>query len=158
MTSINARLAALGVVLEPAVPVAAGYTPRFEPFARSGAQIHLSGRLAKRGGQLLVGRVGDGISVEEAQVAARGIAIEHLGVLQQAIGDLERVTRIVRLLVLVNGAPDFTEPHRVADGASGLFLDVLGERGRHARSAMVAAGLPFGAAVEIEVLAEAGSY
>ena len=155
MSTIDTRLAALGIVLEAAPAVAPGYTPKFEPFARSGAQIHLSGRLSKRDGEVLIGRVGEDVSVEEARLAARRIAIEHLGVLKQAVGDLDRITRIVRLLVLVNGPPGFTEPHRVADGASELFLDALGDRGRHARSAIVAAGLPFGAAVEIEVVAEA---
>jgi len=77
-----------------------------------------------------------------------------LSTLQEAVGDLNNVRRIVRLLVLVNGAPHFTEPHLVANGASALFLEVFGECGRHARSAFCAAQIPFGACVEIDLVAE----
>jgi len=156
LNSIEERARGLGIELAgEAPPVAQGYQPAFAPYAfSSGELIHLSGRLAKKDGALLIGKVGAEISLEAAKVAAREIAIELLSVLKQATGDLDRVQRIVRLLVMVNGAPGFNEPHRVADGASELFAEVFGAGGAHARSAMVAAELPFGAAVEIDLVAE----
>jgi enamine deaminase RidA (YjgF/YER057c/UK114 family) len=82
------------------------------------------------------------------------VAIELLAVLKAAVGDLDSVRRIVKLFVMVNGAPNITEPHRVADGASELFVQVFGERGIHARSAVSVAQLPFGACIEIDMIAE----
>lgn len=157
--TIQERLLLLGVELpSEAPPVAQGYRPAFAPYAvSSGVLVHLSGRLAKRDGALLTGKVGADVGIEAAEAAARDIAIELLSILKQAAGDLERVRRIVRIFVMVNGAPGFDEPHRVADGASQLFVEVFGEAGAHARSAMVAAELPFGAAVEIDLVAELDS-
>jgi enamine deaminase RidA (YjgF/YER057c/UK114 family) len=92
--------------------------------------------------------------VDQGKLAARHVAIELLAVLKAAIGDLGCVRRIVKLFVMVNGAPHFTEPHRVADGASELLVQVFGERGIHSRSAVSVAQLPFGACVEIDMIAE----
>jgi enamine deaminase RidA (YjgF/YER057c/UK114 family) len=89
-----------------------------------------------------------------AKEAARAIAIDLLGTLQAAVGDLERVKRVVKLLGLVNSAPGYTEHHLVINGASELIAQVFGERGAHARSAFGVAQLPMGAAVEIELIAE----
>ena len=155
MSPIDERLKSLKIVLPDVMPpVVDGYVPAFAPFIRSGDQIHLSGRLGKEGGKLLCGKVDDEISVDRGKLAARQVAIELLAVLKAAIGDLGCVRKIVKLFVMVNGAPHFTEPHRVADGASELLVQVLGERGIHARSAVSVAQVPFGACVEIDMIAE----
>ena len=155
MSPIEERLKALDIVLpEVMPPVVDGYVPAFAPFIRSGNQIHLSGRLGKEQGKLLCGKVDSEIGVDRGKLAARHVAIELLAVLKAAVGDLGRVRRIVKLFVMVNGAPDFTESHRIADGASELLVQVLGERGIHSRSAVSAAQLPFGACVEIDMIAE----
>lgn len=151
--SIGARLLDLGIELpDIPAPIADGYLPKFAPWVRSGDHISLSGRLAKTGDQLLVGKVGGDITLSTAKSAARDVAIELLGVLKAAVGDLDRVSQVTRMLVMVNGAPGFNEPHRVADGASELLVDVFGARGLHARSALVASDLPFGAAIEIDLV------
>ena len=155
MSPIDERLKSLNIVLPDVMPpVVDGYVPTFAPFVRSGNQIHLSGRLGKEGGKPFCGKVGEEISLEQGKVAARGVAIELLAVLKAAIGDLGCVRRIVKLLVMVNGAPHFTEPHKVADGASELLVQVFGEQGIHARSSVCVAQLPFGVCVEIDMIAE----
>jgi enamine deaminase RidA (YjgF/YER057c/UK114 family) len=155
MSHIDERLKALNIVLPDVMPpVVDGYVPAFAPFTRSGNQIYLSGRLGKEGGKLLCGKVGDEISVDQGKLSARHVAIELLAVLKAAIGDLGGVRRIVRLFVMVNGAPHFIEPHRIADGASELLVQVLGERGIHSRSAVSVVQVPFGACVEIDMIAE----
>jgi enamine deaminase RidA (YjgF/YER057c/UK114 family) len=156
MSPIDERLKSLNIVLPDVMPpVVDGYVPAFAPFIRSGDQIHLSGRLGKEGGgKLLCGKVDDEISLDQGKLAARHVAIELLAVLKAAIGDLGCVRRIVKLFVMVNGAPHFTEPHRIADGASELLVQVFGERGIHARSAVSVAQVPFGACVEIDMIAE----
>lgn len=153
--SIRERLHALQITLpEEAPPVVPGYVPVFVPFVRSGNLLYLSGRLAKRDGQLWVGKLGERVTSAEGMQAARGIAIEMLATLRAALGDLENVQRIVRLLVMVNCTPRYTEPHVVANGASELFMEVFGERGAHARSAVGVAQLPFGACVEMDLIVE----
>jgi enamine deaminase RidA (YjgF/YER057c/UK114 family) len=148
--SIYARLSELHLALpEPAAPVAA-----FAPFVRTGDLLFVSGHIAKRDGEPWVGQLGAGLGTEEGKRAARSAAIDLLGTLQAATGDLERVRRIVKLMVLVNSSPTFTEPHLVANGASELFLEVFGQRGAHARSAFGVAQVPFGSCVEIELVAE----
>lgn len=155
MSTIDERLRALGITLpEEPPPVVAGYVPVFAPFARTGNLLYLSGRLAKRDGALWIGKLGDGVSTTEGKEAARGIAIEMLATMRAALGDLEHVRRVVRLLVMVNSTPEFTEPHVVANGASELLVDVFGPRGLHARSAVGVATVPFGACVEIDLIAE----
>lgn len=157
MSTIAERLTTLGIVLpDEAPPVVPGYVPVFAPFVRTGNLIHLSGRLAKRDGNLWIGKLGAGVSSAEGREAARGIAIELIATLKAAVGDLERVRRIARLLVMVNCTADYVEPHVVANGASELLLEVFGERGLHARSAIGVAAVPFGACVEIELVAEVG--
>jgi enamine deaminase RidA (YjgF/YER057c/UK114 family) len=155
METVYERLDALQIQLpEIPPPVADGYVPLFVPFVRTGNLIYLSGRLAKKGGKPFSGKLGQEITMAEGRQAARDVAIELLATLHGALYDLNRVRRIIRLLVVVNSAPGFTEPHEVANGASELFLEVFGERGAHARTAFGAAQIPFGSCVEIEMIVE----
>ena len=144
------RLRALSISLPEVTPPVAA----FVNFVRSGNHVFLSGHIAKKDGKPWSGRLGAGVTTAEGKEAARSIAIDLLGTLHAATGDLNRVKRLVKLLVLVNSVPTFTEQHIVANGASELFKDVLGERGAHARSAFGVAQIPFGACVEIELIAE----
>lgn len=148
--SVYERLKALNIslpVVEP--PVAA-----FVPVVRTGNLVFVSGHIAKENGKPWVGKLGENLTTEQGKAAARGIAIELLATLHAALGDLNKITRIVKLLVLVNSAPTFTEQHLVANGASELLVDVYGEKGPHARSAFGVAQIPLGACVEIELVAE----
>jgi enamine deaminase RidA (YjgF/YER057c/UK114 family) len=146
----NERLRDLGITLQPpAAPAAA-----FAPFVRAGELVFLSGHIARRDGRPWTGRLGDGLTTADGRLAARAVAVDLLGTLQAAAGDLDRVRRIVKVMVLVHSAPTFTEQHLVANGASELFLEVFGERGAHARSAFGVAQIPFGSCVEIELVAE----
>jgi enamine deaminase RidA (YjgF/YER057c/UK114 family) len=148
--SVHERLEALKISL-PAVepPVAA-----FVPVVRAGNLLFVSGHIAMREGKPWVGKLGENIFTAQGKEAARGIAIELLATLHATLGDLDKITRIVKLLVLVNSTPTFTEQHLVANGASELFIEVFGEKGRHARSAFGVAQIPLGACVEIELVAE----
>lgn len=134
-------------------PVVAGYQPLFESAARLDGLVLVSGRLAKRDGQVLAGRVGAEISVEHARESAQGVALELLGALRDAAGGLDRVQALGRLYVMVRCADDFPSPHVVANAISETLRAVLGERGRHARTAAGVAQLPFGACVEAELSA-----
>jgi enamine deaminase RidA (YjgF/YER057c/UK114 family) len=150
MTSIYDRLRALSIALPAmAVPAAA-----YVPFVKSGLQIFLSGHIAKRDGKPWKGQLGVDVTTEEGKQAARAVAIDLLGTLEAAAGDLNKIARIVKLMVLVNSAATFTEQHLVANGASELLGEVFGERGAHARSAFGVAQIPLGACVEIELIAE----
>jgi enamine deaminase RidA (YjgF/YER057c/UK114 family) len=144
------RIAALGIALPPVTPPAAA----FVPFVRTGRLIFVSGHISRRDGQPWRGQLGGGLSVADGQRAARAVAIDLLATLHAATSNLDSITRIVKLLVLVNSAPTFTDQHLVANGASELLTDVFGERGPHARSAFGAVQLPLGACVEIELVAE----
>ncbi|HEV2615441.1 MAG TPA: RidA family protein [Candidatus Acidoferrales bacterium] len=155
MPTVYDRLKTLQITLPNAPPpVVDGYVAAFVPFVQTGNLIHFSGRLAKKDGELWVGKLGEEITAAEGKQAARGVAIELLAALQGAIGDLNDVRRIVKLVVFVNSAPNFTEPHVVANGASELLLDVFGDRGAHARSALGVSQVPFGSCVEIEMVVE----
>lgn len=148
--SVYDRLKALNISL-PAVeaPVAA-----FVPAVRTGNLVFVSGHIAKRDGKPWQGKLGENLSTAQGREAARGIAIELMATLHVTLGDLNKISRIVKLLVLVNSTPAFTEQHLVANGASELFVDVFGEKGPHARSAFGIAQIPLGACVEIELVAE----
>jgi enamine deaminase RidA (YjgF/YER057c/UK114 family) len=148
--SVYDKLSAIGISLPSVTPSVA----LFVPFVRAGNLIFVSGHIARRNGEPWVGRLGEHITIADGREAARGIAIELLSALHAATSDLNSITRIVKLLVLVNSAPAFTEPHVVANGASELFNEVFGDRGPHARSAIGVAQLPLGACVEIELIAE----
>lgn len=149
--SVNARLQALGIVLPPVAVPAAAYVP----FVRTGNLLFLSGHIAKKDGKPWVGQLGLTMDTEGGKAAARAIAIDLLGTLQAAVGDLDRVSRIVKVMSLVNSTPTFTEQHLVTNGCSELFVDVFGpDVGAHARSAFGVAQIPLGACVEIELVAE----
>ncbi len=146
------RLEALGITLPPPVsPVAA-----FVMAARSGDLVFVSGHIARKDGKPLAGQLGDALTAEEGKAAARAVAIDLLATLHAFLGDLGKVRRIVKVMCLVNSTPQFTQQPLVANGCSELLVDVFGESGRHARSALGVSQLPFGACVEIELVAEAG--
>ena len=145
------NLARLGITLPPLSTPAAAYVP----FVRSGPLVWLSGHIARRNGGVWTGRLGQTMDTAEGQAAARAVAIDLLGTLQAAVGDLGKVRRIVKLVSLVNSTPGYTEQHLVTNGASQLLAEVFGERGQHARSAFGVAQLPLGACLEIEMVAEA---
>jgi enamine deaminase RidA (YjgF/YER057c/UK114 family) len=130
-------------------PVAA-----FVPFVRTGNLVFISGHIAKKDGKPWTGKLGADLTTAEGKQAAQSIAVDLLATLQAAVGDLNKIRRIVKLLVLVNSTPTFTQQHLVANGASELFVDIFGERGPHARSAIGIAQIPFGSCVEIELIAE----
>ena len=150
--SIAERLQSLGIQLPPVAIPAAAYVP----FVQTGNLVFLSGHIAKKDGKPWVGQLGKGMATEEGQAAARAIAIDLMGTLQAACGgDLDRVTRIVKVMSLVNSTPDFTEQHLVTNGCSELLGQVFGPTvGAHARSAFGVAQIPLGACVEIELIAE----
>jgi enamine deaminase RidA (YjgF/YER057c/UK114 family) len=149
-SSVHERLRALGITLPPiAVPAAA-----YVPFVRTGNLVFLSGHVAKKDGKPWIGQLGLTMTTEQGKAAARAVAIDLLGTLNAAV-DLDRVTRIVKLLCLVNSTSTFTEQHLVANGCSELLGELFGPRGAHARSAFGVAQIPTGACVEIELIAEA---
>ena len=147
---IYALLKTLNITLPPVSTPAAAYVP----FVQTGNLVFLSGHLARKDGKVWVGQFGRNIFTEEGKRAARAVAIDLLGTLHAAVGDLNRVKRIVKLMSLVNSVPEFTEQHLVTNGASQLISEVFGEKGAHARSAFGVAQLPMGACVEIEMIAE----
>jgi enamine deaminase RidA (YjgF/YER057c/UK114 family) len=124
------------------------------PWVRSGDLLFISGHIAKKDGKPWTGQLGLSLTTEEGKQAARGVAIDLMGTLHAASGDLGRVRQIVKLMILVNSSPSFVEQHLVANGASELFQEVFGERGAHARSAFGAAQVPFGSCVEIDLVAQ----
>lgn len=149
--SVYAKLTQLGITLPPVAVPAAAYVP----FVQTGNLVFLSGHIAKKDGKVWVGQFGKNIHTEEGQAAARAVAIDLMGTLHAAVGDLNRVKRIVKLMSLVNSTNDFTEQHLVTNGASELIGEVFGgEKGAHARSAFGVAQIPLGACVEIELIAE----
>ena len=151
MSTIAERLQALSITL-PAVAVPAA---AYVPFVRTGNLVFLSGHIAKVDGKARVGQLGTTMATDEGKGAARAVAVDLLGTLQAAVGDLAKVKRIVKVLSLVNSAPTYTEHHLVTNGCSELLVAVFGpEVGAHARSAFGVAQLPMGACVEIELIAE----
>jgi enamine deaminase RidA (YjgF/YER057c/UK114 family) len=147
--SIDQRLSELNLSLpEAAAPVAA-----YVPTVLAGGLLHVSGQLPFReDGALILGRLGEGVNVEQGQEAARRCALMLLAQVRAALGSLDRVERVVKLGVFVNSAADFTEQPQVANGASQLMEQVFGESGRHARSAVGVPTLPRGVAVEIDAI------
>jgi len=148
--SVYEKLDALNITLPELTPPVAA----FVPFLRTGNLLFLSGQIAKNNGKPWVGQLGANLTTEQGKNAARGVAIDLMGTLHAAVGDLNKIKRIVKLMVLVNSAPTFTEQHLVANGASELFGEVFGDKGKHVRSAFGVAQIPFGSCVEIELVAE----
>jgi enamine deaminase RidA (YjgF/YER057c/UK114 family) len=151
--NIYDKLSEMGITLPPVAVPAAAYVP----FVQTGNLVFISGHIAKKDGAPWVGQLGATMQTPEGQQAARAIAIDLLGTLHAAVGDLNRVTRIVKLMSLVNSTGSFTEQHVVTNGASELIGQVFGPRGAHARSAFGVAQIPMGACVEIEMIAEVGA-
>jgi len=148
--SVKDKLKELGITLPAVATPAAAYVP----FVQTGNLVFLSGHIAKKDGKTWVGQLGKNMGTEEGKAAARAIAIDLMGTLAAAVGDLDRIKRIVKVMSLVNSTADFTEQHLVTNGASELFGQVFGEKGAHARSAFGVAQIPTGACVEIELIAE----
>ena len=152
--NITQKLQTMGITLPPVATPAAAYVP----FVQSGKLVFLSGHLAKQNGAVWVGQLGNTMNTAQAKPAARAVAIDLLGTLQAAClaagTTLDGVSRIVKLMSLVNSTPDFTEQHLVTNGCSELLSEVFGPVGAHARSAFGVAQLPMGACVEIEMIAE----
>jgi enamine deaminase RidA (YjgF/YER057c/UK114 family) len=146
------KLSALGITLTaPAAPVAA-----YVMYVQTGNLVFISGHLARKADRSVwSGQLGRDVTTEQGKLAARGVAIDLIGTVQEACGgDLNRVKRIVKLMSLVNSSADFTEQHLVTNGASELLGEVFGDQGKHARSAFGVAQNPFGACVEIEMIVE----
>ena len=150
--SIYDKLAELNITLPPVATPAAAYVP----FVQTGNLVFLSGHIARQDGKVWTGQFGKTMTTAEGQAAARAVAIDLLGTLHAAVGDLNRVKRIVKLMSLVNSTADFTEQHLVTNGASELIGQLFGSSGAHARSAFGVAQIPMGACVEIEMIAEVG--
>jgi len=148
--SVYEKLKSLNIALPKLDPPVAA----FVPFVRSGNLVFISGHIAKKDGKPWTGKLGTDLTTAQGKQAAQGIAIDLLATLAAAVGDLNKINRIVKLLVLVNSVPTFTEQHLVANGASELLVEIFGERGAHARSAFGVAQIPLGACVEIELIAE----
>lgn len=147
------RLAALGITLPPAPPPAASYVP----WVRSGSLVVTSGQIpVVDGAPVSTGKVGGALSLEDGQAAARVCAVNVLAQLRAAAGDLSKVRRLVKVTVFVASDPSFSQQHLVANGASDLFAEVLGDAGPHARSAVGVAVLPLDVPVEVEAIAEVG--
>jgi len=151
MSAIENRLSDLGITLPEAAAPAANYVP----FVRTGNQLFISGQLPMEAGKIAVsGKLGDDVSVDDGKAAAKTCAINLLAQAKAATGDLDKVVRLVKIVGFVNSTADFTDQPQVINGASDFLVEAMGDAGRHARSAVSAASLPFGAAVEIEAIFE----
>jgi len=148
---VEERIASMGIELkEPAPPVA-----NYVNTVRAGDLVFTAGKgPTTADGQLVTGKVGVDLSVEEGYEAARLVAIAQLGALKAELGDLNKVVRIVKVLGMVNCSSDFTSQPEVINGFSDLMVEVFGERGKHARSAVGMGSLPRDIAVEIEMIVE----
>jgi enamine deaminase RidA (YjgF/YER057c/UK114 family) len=144
------KLSELGIELPPVSVPAAAYVP----FVQTGKLVFLSGHIAKKDGKPWVGQLGRNMQTAEGKDAARAVAIDLLGTLHAAVGDLNKIHRVVKVMSLVNSTSDFVEHHLVTNGCSELLAQLFGEKGAHARSAFGVAQLPMGACVEIELIAE----
>lgn len=149
--TIEKRLASLGVT----IPTAAAPAANYVSYVQSGNLLFTAGQLPLKDGKFTTsGLLGRDVSVEDAQEAAKWCAINILSQAQAALGDLARIKRLVKITVFVASTPDFTEQHIVANGASNFLAEVLGDAGKHARSAVGVASLPLNAPVEVEAILE----
>ncbi len=149
---VDARLAELGID----VPVAAAPVANYVGYVQAGNLVFISGQVPIKDGKFqFQGKLGESMSVEDAQAAARLCAINVIAQAKAACGgDLDRVTRVVKLTGFVNSTGDFTDQPKVINGASDLMVEVFGDKGRHSRAAVSAAALPAGVAVEVEAVVE----
>ena len=146
--SAEARLKELGIVLpELMVPVA-----NYLPYRIAGNVLYLAGQGPRENGQILLGKVGTEVSIEEGYRRARLTGLGMLSAMKAALGSLDRVTRVVKLGVFISSTPGFTDQPKVANGASDLMVEVFGDAGRHARSAVGVTVLPLGVAVEVDAI------
>ncbi|MCA0941591.1 RidA family protein [Yangia mangrovi] len=151
MTDITARLEELGLTLPDAPAPAANYVP----YVQSGAMLYVSGQISMDADGLITGKLGDTLDVEAGAKAAQRCALALIAQAKAACGgDLSKLKRVVKLVGFVNSTPEFTEQPKVINGASDLMVAVFGDAGKHARSAVSAASLPMGVAVEIEAIFE----
>jgi enamine deaminase RidA (YjgF/YER057c/UK114 family) len=149
--SIEARLAELGVILPDAPAPAANYVP----WVKTGHLLFVSGQIAANADGFITGKLGENMTAEEGAIAAKACAISLLAQLKAGCdGDIDRLVRVVKLVGFVNSTPDFGDQPKVINGCSDFMVDALGDKGRHSRSAVSAASLPFGVAVEIEAIFE----
>ncbi|MDU8912613.1 RidA family protein [Aestuariicoccus sp. MJ-SS9] len=149
--AIETRLTELGLTLPDAPAPAANYVP----YVRSGDLLFVSGQVSMKDGAFVTGKLGGDLSVEEGAAAAKGCALSLLAQVRAACeGDLMRLKRVVKLTGFVNSVPDFTDQPKVINGASDVLVEILGDAGRHSRSAVSAGALPFNVAVEIEGIFE----
>lgn len=149
MSKIEENLSKLGVTLPDAPAPAANYVP----YVVDGNTVYVSGQISANDAGLITGKLGDGMSVEDGAAAAKSCAISLLAQLKGACGgDIDRLDRVVKLVGFVNSTGDFTDQPKVINGASDFLVEALGEQGHHARSAVSAASLPLGVAVEIEAI------
>ena len=146
------RLAELGIVLPPPMPPAGNYLG----CVVDGDILHVGGHGPVDGSRMVTGKVGRDLDIEEAARAARMTGLSILATVQAELGSLDRIQRILMVFGMVNVAPGFDRTPAVIDGCSNLFVDVFGDAGRHTRSAVGLAELPFGIAVEIEMTARIG--
>ena len=151
MSQVEDKLNAMGLTVPVPPPPGGNYIPA----RRTGNVVFLSGVTPSRpDGTAFKGKLGRDLTVEEGYAAAQNCALKLLANLKKEIGDLDNVTKVIKLLGMVNSDPDFTQPPAVVNGCSDLLVEVLGEKGRHARSAVGLATLPGGVAVEIEMIVE----
>lgn len=152
--TVEARLLALGLTL----PAAPAPVANYVPFHQVGNLLFISGQVSRGGdGKVIAGKLGGGVDVATGREAAKVCALNILAVAKTALGDLDRIARMVKLTGFVNSVPAFTEHPQVVNGASDTLVDILGDKGRHTRSAIGVSGLPLDAAVEIEAIIETGS-
>jgi enamine deaminase RidA (YjgF/YER057c/UK114 family) len=150
--TVSQRLADLGIALPPPTAPIASYAAA----RRSGGLLYVSGHLAKRDGRVVTGRVGADVDVDTARALARQVALDLIATAAEAVGGVDGLAGVVKLLGLVRSAPDFDQQPAVMNGASELLVEIFGDAGRHARSAIGVSELPLRAALEIEAIFELG--
>lgn len=152
MTTPESRLADLGITLPEPMAAVANYVP----FVITGNQLFVSGQVSAGPNGRVIGRLGENMSLEEGQAAARLCALNLIAQCKAAVSDLSRIKRVVKLGGFVNAHPDFVEIPQVINGCSNLMVDVFGDAGRHARFAVASPVLPLGVAVEVDGVFEIG--
>jgi enamine deaminase RidA (YjgF/YER057c/UK114 family) len=150
MSAIDDRLKSLGITIPELAPPVANYVP----FTISGKTLYISGQLPGAGGQMTKGHLGKEVSLEDGQKAARVCAINIIAQAKAALGDLDKISRCLRLGGFVASTPEFTDHPKVVNGASDLIVEVFGDAGKHARAAVGVSALPLGAAVEVDAIFE----